>query len=59
MARTQKSVVVFPIFPAHSDSKHSSGEDDCRSRGSYLHYLLDLADRLLSRPVEDDATEAA
>lgn len=56
MARIQKTVVIFPSRP---DLKHSPAREDAEGRGSYFEYLLDLADRLLGRPVDDDGSQAA
>ncbi len=33
--------------------------EDSEIRSSYLEYLLELADELLSRPVDDDGSAAA
>ena len=58
MARVHKSVVLFPA--SNSEPKHGGTHaDDADAHHSYLEYLLDLADRLLSRPVDDDGSQAA
>ena len=56
MKRQNHAVVTFPI--AKSESKHSQENEAERFSRSYFDYLLELADRLLSRRT-DDHPEAA
>jgi hypothetical protein len=56
MARVHKSVVTFP---AGSEPRHAFPREDAEAHRSYLEYILDLADRLLARRVDDDGSEAA
>ncbi len=55
MARTQKFAITFPA----PDSKHTAPREDSDPHGSYLEYILDLADRLLKRPIDEDGSQAA
>jgi hypothetical protein len=53
MARIRKSVVTFP------EPKQNSSSEAEQIHRSYLEYLFDLADRLLSRPLGDDGSQPA